>query len=257
MALSHILSKSFQHPHSVHFSRYLLSLILDKLPYLDIHSHRRSHLEDAVVVECLSMEELTLQKTQAKFTSAGIHPWWTEDFTRAEILKLQDHLMKLVREQKLWALGETGIDRVYPETLEFQTELFHWHRELADDYGLPLVIHNVRSGSDFLSILKKNPPKTPWIFHDFRGNEELVKDLLRLHPDCYFSFGISIDNSPQIRELLPTLPLTNIFLETDSQKHLDIHEIYLRASEKIGIDLDFLISQVWMNFNRVSKPSVP
>ncbi len=205
-----------------------------------------------MVVECLSMDELSLQKTKGAYTSAGIHPWWLEDFTRAEILKLQDNILNLVREKRLWAIGETGIDRVYPETLEYQIELFHWHRELADDFGLPLVIHNVRSGSDFLNILKKNPPKSPWVFHDFRGNEELVKELLRLHPESYFSFGISIDNSPQIRELLPTIPLSQVFLETDSQKHLDIHEIYLRASEKIGIDLDFLKSQVWLNFKRIS-----
>lgn len=230
---------------------------MDQLPYLDIHGHRRSHLEDAVVVENLSMEQLTLRETKGVYNTAGIHPWWPEDFTRAEILKLQEHIMILVREKRLWAIGETGIDRSYPETLDFQTELFHWHRELSDDFGLPLVIHNVRSGSDFLNILKKNPPKSPWIFHDFRGNEQLVKDLLRLHPDCYFSFGISIDNSPQIRELLPTMPLSQVFLETDAQKHLDIHEIYLRASEKIGIDLDFLKSQIWVNFKRISPLQLP
>jgi TatD DNase family protein len=224
---------------------------LEKLPYLDIHTHRRSHYEDAVAVESLSMDDLSQRITRGTFCSAGIHPWWTEDFTRAEILVLQDQLLQLVREKKLWAIGETGIDRAIPETLEFQTELFHWHRELADDFGIPLIIHNVRSGSDFLSIMKKNPPKTAWIFHDFRGNEQLVKDLLRLHPECYFSFGISIDNSPQIRELLPSIPLTNLFLETDAQKHLDIHEIYLRASEKIPVDLEFLKSQIWMNFKRI------
>lgn len=198
------------------------------------------------------MEELNFNQLRSQFCTAGIHPWWTEDFTRAEILKLQDQVLALVRSKTLWGLGETGIDRAYPETLDFQTELFHWHRELAEDYSLPLVIHNVRSGSDFLAVMKKNPPKTPWIFHDFRGNIELVKDLLRLHPESYFSFGISIDNSPQIRELLPQIPLTQIFLETDAQKHLDIHEIYLRASEKIGMDLEFLKSQVWMNFKRIS-----
>ncbi len=203
------------------------------------------------------MEELTLQKTNSTYHSAGIHPWWPEDFTRAEIMKLQDHLMGLVRDKRLWAIGETGIDRVYPETLEYQMELFHWHRELADDFGLPMIIHNVRSGADFLNIMKKNPPKTPWIFHDFRGNEELVKDLLRLHPESYFSFGISIDNSTQIRDLLPTIPLSQIFLETDSQKHLDIYDIYLRASEKIGIDIEFLKSQIWMNFKRVSPAAIP
>jgi TatD DNase family protein len=111
----------------------------------------------------------------------------------------------------------------------------------------------VRSGSDFLQILNENKPKSPWIFHDFRGNEKLVKDLLRLHPECYFSFGISLDNSSHSRELLPLVPLEHVFFETDDQKHLDIHDIYLRASHFLGLDVDYLKSQTWMNFRKIAK----
>src|SRR5690606_36016144 len=96
-------------------------------------------------------------------------------------------------------------------------------------------------------------PTTPWIFHDFRGNEGLMKDFLRLHPKCYFSFGLSIDNSPQIRELLPLIPLERLFLETDSQKHLDIHDIYVRAAERLSLDLEFLKAQIWLNFRNLGE----
>lgn len=203
-------------------------------------------------VECLSMDELNLEKSTPQFTSAGIHPWWLEDFTTAEIDKLKEHVFNMARTQKLWAIGETGIDRTIPELLTQQKELFLWHWKLAEEYGLPLVIHNVRSGSDFLEIIKKIKPTTPWIFHDFRGNEELIVQLLELHPDSYFSFGLSIDNSQAIRDLLPVVPVGNIFLETDNQKHLDIYDIYLRASERLGMDVEFLKSQVWLNFKKVS-----
>lgn len=223
-----------------------------KLAYLDIHAHGRVLNEETVRVDSLSLEELRLEHTPGEYATAGIHPWWFEELNSQEIEKLKEHILSMLKAGRLWALGETGIDRLYPEFLEQQKELFFWHWELAEKFQLPLVIHNVRSGSDFLEFLKSHKTTTPWIFHDFRGNEELVKALLKLHPDCYFSFGLSLDNSPQIRELLPNIALENIFLETDNQKHLDIHDIYLRASEQLGIDLDFLKSQLWHNFKKVS-----
>ncbi len=80
-----------------------------------------------------------------------------------------------------------------------------------------------------------------------------MRDLLRFHPQTYFSFGLSIDNSPQMRDLLPLVPLESLFLETDNQKHLDIHEIYIRAAEFIKIDFDFLKSQIMMNLKRIGQ----
>lgn len=223
------------------------------LKYLDIHTHRRTTHPDSVSVGCLSVDELNLEATPKEYTSAGIHPWWLEDYTADEIEALKVHIQNLVQSGKLWAVGETGIDRAYPEFLDAQKSLFNWHLELSERYGLPLIIHSVRAGADFLQILKEKKPEAPWVFHDFRGNEQLIQDLLRFHPKCYFSFGMSIDNSPQVRELLPLVPIEHIFLETDDQKHLDIHDIFLRAAHHLNLDLEFLKSQVWHNFKKISK----
>jgi TatD DNase family protein len=221
-------------------------------PYLDVHTHRRIPDEGVSRVECLSAEELLASKTLTEFTSAGVHPWWIEDYTSDEIEKFKVQIEMFAEQGKLWAIGETGIDRGYPEFLEQQRTLFLWHLELSEKYQLPMVIHSVRSGADFLEILKSKKPKSPWIFHDFRGNEQLMKDFLRLHPQTYFSFGLSLDNSPQIRELIPLVPMENLFLETDSQKHLDIHDIFLRASEQLNVDLEFLKAQIWLNFKKLT-----
>lgn len=221
------------------------------LPYLDIHTHRRLPSEEGVYVGCLSADELLSEKF-FDYTSAGIHPWWLEDYSPEELTQFKTHVTHLASSQKLWAVGETGIDRTLPDLIKEQIELFLWHLELAEKFQLPLVIHNVRSGSDFLEILKDRKPSTPWIFHDFRGSEQMMRDLLRLHPQSYFSFGLSIDNSQQVRELVSLVPLENLFLETDSQKHLDIHDIYLRAAEALKMDISFLKSQIWMNFKRIT-----
>jgi len=223
------------------------------LGYLDIHSHLRGHSEAQIQVSSLSMEEIKGQSLVGPYSCAGVHPWWIEDISVDEIEQLKKSIVQLSSTGKLWGIGETGLDRLYPEFFEQQKELFIWHLDLSESLGLPLIIHNVRAGSDFLEIMKEKKPTVPWLFHDFRGNEELIKSLLRLHESCYFSFGISIDNSPQIRELLPQVPLENLFLETDNQKHLDIHEIYLRASEQLHLDINFLKSQLWLNFKKINR----
>jgi TatD DNase family protein len=228
---------------------------LSQLSYLDIHSHGRGPHSDSVSVFCLNADEINSQTTYPKYTSAGVHPWWLEDYTKEEIEGFKKHVENLVTQKKVWALGETGIDRAYPEFLEEQKELFQWHLDLAEKHHLPLIIHSVRAGADFLQIMKERKPSTAWIFHDFRGNETLMKDLLRLNPLSFFSFGMSIDNSPQIRELLLFVPLGNLFLETDSQKHLDIHDIYLRAAHHLDIDLEFLKAQIWLNFRKINELS--
>lgn len=225
---------------------------MSALPYLDIHSHRKLPVENSVTVGPLTIEDLLVTKTRYDYNTAGIHPWWIEDLSSGEIEKLKGQVELLLNLGRLWGIGETGMDRTLPELMDQQRELFHWHLELSEQHQLPLVIHNVRSGSDFLEIIKVRRPQSPWIFHDFRGNEQLMQELRRLHPGCYFSFGISLDNSPQVRELLPKVPLSVLFLETDDQKHLDIHDIYLRASQQLQVDLEFLKAQLWHNFNKLT-----
>jgi TatD DNase family protein len=225
---------------------------LSSAPYLDIHTHRRDAFEGVQAVECLTADELLSGSVIHPFISAGVHPWWIEDYTSHEIEIFKSRVEALASAGKLWAIGEAGIDRAYPEFLDAQKDLFAWHVDLAEKYKLPMVIHSVRSGADFLEILKTKKPQSPWIFHDFRGSEQLVKDLLRLHPQTFFSFGLSLDNSPQVRELIPLIPLQNLFLETDSQKHLDIHDIFLRAAESLKIDIEFLKAQVWLNFRKLT-----
>ena len=203
-------------------------------------------------MKCLSAEELLQGSTEHQYTSAGVHPWWIEDYTTDEIENFKSKVKALAESGKLWAIGETGIDRAYPEFLEAQKNLFAWHVDLAETHKLPMVIHSVRSGADFLEILKAKKPASSWIFHDFRGTEQLMKDLLRLHPNTFFSFGLSLDNSPQVRDLIPLIPIEHLFLETDSQKHLDIHDIFLRAAESLKIDIEFLKAQVWLNFRKLT-----
>lgn len=220
--------------------------------FIDIHTHGQFRYEGQNVtsIKSLSDKDLLAHQSEGLF-SAGIHPWWTLDYSIEELESFKKKILSLCQSKSLFALGETGLDRVYKETFDLQKELFLWHIDLAEQEKLPLVIHSVRSGSDILEVLKSKRPQTPWIFHDFRGNMELVNAILKLHPHTYFSFGISLDNSQNMRELIREVKIENVFLETDAQKHLDIFDIYLRASEQLGMDVDLLKSLLMQNFKRL------
>lgn len=223
--------------------------------FIDIHTHGQfayGDTENIISIKSLNVEELS-EQVASGLVSAGVHPWWTLDYTTEEINTFKEKILSLCDQNLLFAVGETGLDRVYKETFEQQKELFSWHIDLAQARDLPLIIHSVRSGSDILEILKEKKPSNPWIFHDFRGNLELVHAILILHSNVYFSFGISLDNSQSIRELIRELKPETILFETDAQKHLDISDIYLRASEQLGMDELLLKSIVMKNFSRLCK----
>lgn len=221
--------------------------------FVDIHTHGQFQYtteQDVISVKSLNEKELSSLDAQGR-VSAGIHPWWTLDYSASEIDQFKQQILTLCQNKSLFAIGETGLDRVYKDTFEQQKELFDWHIDLSEREELPLIIHSVRSGADILEILKNKRPTSPWVFHDFRGNLELINAILKLHSNCYFSFGISIDNSQNIRELIREIKPETILLETDAQKHLDICDIYLRASEQLGMDELLLRSIILKNYQRL------
>ena len=55
-----------------------------------------------------------------------------------------DEIAALAREEKCVAVGEIGLDRHFPDNppVELQRELFVRQIALADDAGLPIVVHS-------------------------------------------------------------------------------------------------------------------
>lgn len=218
-------------------------------PFIDIHTHR-DDLENVISIKSLNLLEINQSKLSSH-SSVGIHPWWLEELSSSDIEDLKIKIFELGKNHEVKAIGETGIDRSIEVEIKDQVDLFEWHVHLSEELKRPLYIHSVRAISDILGMIKMMKPQMPWIFHDFRGNDEMVKEISRLHPLSFFSFGLSIDNSQKIRDLIPQIPLAQLFLETDAQKHLTIEEIYLRASHFIGMEPDFLRAQLYYNFKKV------
>lgn len=191
-------------------------MIHQEIPFIDIHTHKPS--------PCCGY-------------SYGIHPWSVRQGD-------------LILPPEVAAIGETGLDRAYPETYDLQLEVFEQHILLAETHRKPLIIHNVRATADILGLHKKHHPTQPWILHGFNGNTQEVRQLTER--GIYLSVGESIFfPNRKIARSITSIPLEYLFLETDTSART-IQDIYMKAAELLNIPLQQLKQQIFTNFARLN-----
>jgi TatD DNase family protein len=90
-------------------------------------------------------------------------------------------LIELLEQDKLFAVGEIGFDNRNPD-FEWQKTIFLSQVDIANQYNKPVIIHCVGHYHNLIPIIKKNFPKTPFIFHGFMESIEIVKQLSQFNP---------------------------------------------------------------------------
>ena len=199
-------------------------MILKDIPFIDIHTHHR-------VV------------TNGTQWSAAIHPWRVKhsNLTRLETL---------LKENRIAAIGETGLDRIHKDTFNLQLEYFEKHILLSEQYQKPLIIHNVRGTDEILRLHKKHQPKQPWIIHGFNGNA--AEAQLFIEKGIFLSVSESLFyENRKIAKAISSIPLDHLFLETDTSEKT-IQEIYEKAAERLNLPLEVLKERIFANFARLN-----
>jgi len=205
------------------------------LHYLNIHSHRKPQSAEEIVLRnafhLLSPEALNALPYKV---SIGIHPWQVKTDYRKHL----GNLYRLAAEDKVMAIGETGIDLLRDDNIKLQWQSFEQHLLLAEQVRKPVILHVVRAYEEILPLLRKFP--LHYLFHDFRADINYV-DKLR-GQKCWFSFGKSLWN-PHHAAIFKAMPDELIFLETDS-KAISIEEVYTKAALIKGIPIEMLKRQM-------------
>ena len=178
------------------------------------------------------------------YYSAGLHPWyikqenWKQDFNKLE---------SLAPDACLLAIGECGLDKVCATSFELQEKVFAAQIDLANRINKPLIVHCVRAFAEVLILLNKHNNKVPVIFHGFNKSRELAEQLVA--KGFYLSYGKALQK-PAIQPIFSTLPLTQIFLETDDAT-IAIESIYNWAAEARSISTEELSLQLQQNLQKV------
>lgn len=212
--------------------------------FIDIHTHSTHQQNDETfIIKNIILPDQHVVSNQ--FCTVGWHPWFIGQYSLTEIEKRIEQETIL---PKIIAIGECGIDRAIEVPIEIQRKVFEIHLHQAKKLKKPLIIHAVRAYSDILEILKKHQFELPVIFHDYYGNEQQTNQLLKFN--SYFSFGQSILKPSFKIEKLKSIPLNNLFFETDESK-ISIQKIYLRAAELLDIPVIELKDRIVNNFKEV------
>jgi TatD DNase family protein len=182
------------------------------------------------------------------FWSAGIHPWFIgRESSDVELERLRLQLSG----HNVVAVGECGLDRLARTPWELQVELFEAQLTLAARFQKPVIIHNVRSGSDLLQIRKETRGITPWLIHGFHGSVREAE--LFVKHDCYLGFGRMLFNpTSKAAATCAATPMERILPETDNHP-IDLKDVYQSISRIKGVPLDHVISSLHLNFIRLFK----
>lgn len=122
-----------------------------------------------------------------------------------------------IAECPIVAIGETGLDycKRYGDKRS-QIELFIAHLELANQYDLPVIIHNREAGRDILNILKDKLPKKGAVFHCYSEDAEFAKKAIKLPVMFSFAGNVTYKNATNLHATLKYLPLDRVLVESES-----------------------------------------
>ena len=146
------------------------------------------------------------------YAAIGLHPHEADKFDDEAKASIE----KLAREDKVVAIGETGLDyyKNYSKT-ENQKALFRYLVKLARDSSLPLVIHNRQAQDDTLNILNGALPIKA-VVHCFSGDENFLKKCLDLGFFISFTCNITYKKDQDLKTFVKLTPLERLMLETDA-----------------------------------------
>ena len=175
----------------------------------------------------------------ACYFSAGIHP---------KDCLLPKKLENLLIHPNCLAIGECGLDKKNDISMEFQQIIFEKQIKLSEQYKLPLILHSVKSWNEILTLRKTLKPQQQWIFHGFRKTNlhtSVIDEGLIL------GIGPAIFYDIKLQELIKSIPLKHILLETDQQSEITIDQLYKHISLIKNLPVSEVADQLFYSFKSI------
>ena len=152
-------------------------------------------------------------KFENMYATVGIHPHDAKDVDSQTLTELTE----LAQNQKVVAIGETGLDFHYNFSEQpVQRRVFAAQLKIAAELNLPVIIHSREAFDDTMDILERHGGGVKkMVFHCFSGSAEQAK--LVLDKGFYISFTgvVTFKNAQTTRQAAKIVPPDRLMLETD------------------------------------------
>lgn len=145
------------------------------------------------------------------YAAVGSHPDAADEVDEAVL----NEYRILCREEKVKAIGEIGLDYHYEDIpREIQKKAFRMQMALAQEVGLPVIIHQREALADCLEILG-DFPEVKGVFHCFSGSAQTARELTAQGWYVGFTGVLTFKNARKALEAAKAVPRDRIVLETD------------------------------------------
>ncbi|QEH08223.1 YchF/TatD family DNA exonuclease [Histophilus somni] len=205
--------------------------IVDSHCHLDALDYENLHTDIADVVDKAKQRDVkhllavgvTLNRFEQAYAqlalfkevslACGVHP-----LDLAEEPFDYQRLLRLAQDEKVVAIGETGLDYYYSiENKALQQSVFAQQIEIANQLSKPVIVHTRSARDDTIAILRENnAQKCGGVLHCFTENWGIAKQALDLGFYISISGIITFKNAQELRDVVRQVPLERLLVETDS-----------------------------------------
>ncbi len=201
------------------------------------------------------------------FAAVGVHPHDAK--TAPERSALLSELGELVREPRVCAVGEAGLDFFYDHSeRDVQRAVFAAQIDFAHECGKPLVVHlrdaRDRAAGDAygegIDLLAKEKISKV-VLHCFSGSMDDARRAINLGFYLSFAGPVTYPKSDALREIAAWAPIERGLCETDSpylapqrlrgrtNEPANVADVYEQVARARGMELDAFAEAVWRNAN--------
>jgi len=150
----------------------------------------------------------------------GIHPMYVHAAAGQDLARTREFIAKHIRDPKLVAIGEIGLDFFVPEIASGQARLdqIRFYREqlkIAREFDLPVILHVRKSQDELLKWLRRDA-SPGGIAHAFNGSLQQARQFVEQGFALGVGGAMTFARALQIRRLATQLPLSALVLETDA-----------------------------------------
>ncbi len=154
---------------------------------------------------------------EGMYAAVGVHPTDIgEENNIQDAMHALSALLEERVERKIVAIGEIGLDYYWTQdNKEIQKQYFLAQLTLAEQYDLPVLIHDRDAhGDTFETILKY--PKVRGVLHSYSGSAEMARELVKRGWYISFSGVVTFKNARSVRAVAESIPLDRLLVETDA-----------------------------------------
>ena len=201
--------------------------------------------------------------------SAGVHPHNASQFAQ-QTERVADAVRASLTAHEATAIGEIGLDYHYDfSPRDTQREVFAAQVALANETGLPVIIHTREATDDTFDVLHQTGGGiVPGVFHCFTGDRAMARRALDIGFFISLAGIVSFPRAEELRELARLVPGDRLLIETDApylapapyRGKRNEPAYVMRVAEVIagvrGISVDEVDAMVTRNFTALFGPTV-